>query len=82
MMNDQGVVGVSPFSVRRVLLEAGRIRTRDLHNSYKGNGFEQPIRPHQEWHIDISFIKIAGVFYPNCGFLEGFSRVVVRLENR
>lgn len=45
MMNDQGVVAASPSSVRRVLLEAERIRTRDVHKSKKGNGFEQPIRP-------------------------------------
>ncbi len=82
MMNDQGVVAASPSSVRRVLLEAGRIRTRDVHKSKKGNGFEQPIRPHQEWHTDISFIKIAGVFYSNCSFLDGFSRVVVHSELR
>jgi hypothetical protein len=56
MMNDQGVVAASPSNVRRVLLEAGRIRTRDVHKSKKGNGFEQPIRPYQEWHTDISFI--------------------------
>jgi transposase InsO family protein len=82
MMNDQGVVAASPSSVRRVLLEAGRIRTRDVHKSKKGNGFEQPIRPHQEWHTDISFIKIGGIFYSNCSFLDGFSRVVVHSELR
>jgi hypothetical protein len=33
MMNDQGVVTASPSSVRRVLLEAGRIRTGEKHKS-------------------------------------------------
>lgn len=82
MMNDQGVVAVSPSSVRRVLLEAGRIRSREVSKSKKGNGFEQPLKPHQEWHTDISFIKICGVFYSICSFLDGYSRLIVHSEIR
>jgi hypothetical protein len=24
----------------------------------KGTGFDQPLAPHQHWHIDVSYIKI------------------------
>ena len=29
----------------------------------KGRGFEQPPRPHQHWHIDVSYIDLSGTFY-------------------
>lgn len=82
MMNDQGIVAASPSSVRRVLKEAGRLRSREAFNSRKGKGFEQPLRPHEHWHTDISFIRIGGVFYGLCSFLDGCSRLIVHWEIR
>ena len=40
----------------------------------KGTGFEQPLQPHQHWHIDVSYINIAGTFYYLCSVLDGYSR--------
>jgi len=82
MMNDLGIVAASPSSVRRVLKEAGRLRSREAFNSRKGKGFEQPLRPHEHWHTDISFIRIGGVFYGLCSFLDGCSRLIVHWEIR
>lgn len=82
MMNDQGIVAASPSSVRRVLKDAGRLRNREPFNSRKGKGFEQPLRPHEHWHTDISFIRIGGVFYGLCSFLDGCSRLIVHWEIR
>src|SRR5437763_1316399 len=31
-------------------------------------------QPHQHWHIDVSYINIAGTFYYLCSVLDGFSR--------
>ena len=82
IMNDQGIVAVSPSSVRRVLQQAGRMKSREMHKSRKGKGFDQPLKPHQEWHTDISFIRIGGIFYALCSYLDGFSRVIVHSELR
>jgi len=31
--------------------------------SRKEAGFEQPLQPHQHWHIDVSYIKVCATFY-------------------
>ena len=50
--------------------------------SKKGTGFEQPTRPHEHWHIDITYLRIGGVFYYMCSILDGFSRFIVHWEIR
>ena len=47
-----------------------------------GQGFKQPLKPHQHWHTDISYINIAGTFYYLCAVLDGYSRAVVHWEIR
>jgi len=54
MMLDADVVAVSPSSVYRVLKAAGKLAPRWGNPSKKGSGFEQPLRPHEHWHIDVS----------------------------
>jgi len=63
MMIDADVVAVSPSSVFRVLREAGRLRRWAHKASKKGKGFEQPLKSHEHWHIDIAHINIHGTFY-------------------
>jgi hypothetical protein len=60
MMLDANVVAVSPASVYRVLRAAGLIDQRGRKPSRKGTGFLQPLAPHDHWHIDFSYINIAG----------------------
>ena len=50
--------------------------------SKKGKGFEQPARPHEHWHIDVSHINICGTFYFLCSILDGYSRFVIHWEIR
>jgi putative transposase len=57
MMLDADVVAVSPSSVYRVLKAAGKLAPRGGKPSRKGKGFEQPVRPHEHWHIDVSYIN-------------------------
>jgi transposase InsO family protein len=52
------------------------------HTSSKGQGFQQPVRPHEHWHIDISYINIHGTFYYLCSVLDGFSRYLVAWDLR
>lgn len=57
MMLDADVVAVSPSSVYRVLKQAGRLGRWNGKPSRKGKGFDQPLRPHEHWHVDVSYIK-------------------------
>lgn len=77
MMIDADVVAVSPSSVFRVLRDAGRLRRWSPKASKKGTGFEQPLEPHEHWHIDIAHINIHGTFYYLCAVLDGASRYIV-----
>ena len=82
MMMDDDIVAVSPSSVYRVLTNAGMLRRWNGKPSKKGTGFVQPLRPHEHWHIDISYINICGTFYYLCSILDGFSRYIVHWEIR
>lgn len=82
MMLDRNTVAVSPASVWRVLHHAGRLSRWNRRPSKKGAGFQQPLRPHEHWHTDVSYINIAGTFYYLCSLLDGYSRSVVHWEIR
>jgi transposase InsO family protein len=82
MMLDADVVAVSPSSVYRVLKAAGKLAHRAGAPSRKGTGFDQPLRPHEHWHVDVSYINVAGTFSYLCGLLDGYSRYIVHWELR
>jgi len=82
MMIDDDIVAVSPSSVYRVLVNAGLLRRWNRKPSKKGTGFQQPLKAHEHWHIDISYINICGTFYYLCSILDGFSRYIVHWEIR
>ena len=80
MMLDQDVVAVSPASVYRVLKADGRLDRWNRRPSKKGTGFQQPLQPHEHWHIDIAYVNVAGTFYYLCTVLDGCSRFIVHWE--
>ncbi len=82
MMLDGKVVAVSPSTVYRVLKQAGVLDRKSSKKSLKGTGFVQPLKPHEHWHVDISYINIAGTFYYMCTVLDGCSRYIVHWEIR
>lgn len=82
MMLDRDVVAASPASVYRVLKAAGRLSRWNGKASKKGTGFVQPLAPHEHWHVDISYINVAGTFYYLCSVLDGASRFIVHWEIR
>jgi len=82
MMLDRDVAAASPSSVYRVLKAAGRIGRSTGKPSKKGTGFHQPQKPHEHWHIDISYINIHGTFYYLTTVLDGYSRYIVHWEIR
>jgi transposase InsO family protein len=82
MMLDAGIVAVSPSSVWRVLGQAGLLAKWNGKASKKGTGFEQPLRAHEHWHVDVSYINISGTFYYLCSVLDGLSRALVHWDLR
>jgi transposase InsO family protein len=83
-MLDAGVVAVAPSSVYRVLREAGLSSrwTPTAHAGTHKEGFEQPERPHEQWHTDIAYLNILGTHYFFLAVLDGFSRFIVHHEVR
>ena len=82
MMLDQDVAAASPATVYRVLKAAGLLANRWNQPSRKGTGFVQPLRPHEPWHIDFSYVNVDGTFYYLCSVLDGCSRAIVHWEIR
>jgi putative transposase len=82
MMLDANIVAVSPSSVYRVLRKAGLMDRHNVKPSRKGTGFQQPLQPHDHWHIDVSYLNIAGTFYYMCSILDGCSRYITHWEIR
>jgi hypothetical protein len=82
MMLDQDIVACSPSSVYRVLKQAGLLDRHKPKSSSKGKGFVQPLRPHEHWHVDVSYINIAGTFYYLGSLFDGCSRFIVHWELR
>jgi transposase InsO family protein len=82
MMLDSDVVAVSPATTYRVLKAAGRLDRWNRKPSKKGTGFVQPLVAHEHWHIDVSYLNVAGTFYYLCSLLDGASRAIVHWEVR
>lgn len=82
MMLDADVVAVSPSSVYRVLRDAGLTVRHNCKPSLKGKGFDQPLKPHEHWHVDFAYINVAGTFFFLCTLLDGYSRSIVHWEIR
>lgn len=64
MMLDEKRVAVSPSSVLNVLQDA-KLSSRWTRSAGGASrkGFEQPIRIHEQWHTDISYLNLLGTHY-------------------
>ena len=80
MMLDKDIAAVSPKTTYRVLKEAGVLDKKNKKPSKKGTGFVQPLKAHQHWHTDISYINVGGTFYYLCSVLDGYSRYILHWE--
>jgi putative transposase len=80
MMLDADVVAVSPSSIYRMLRDAGLMKAHNIKLLLKGKGFQQPLRAHEHWHVDVSYINISGTFFYLCSLLDGYSRFIVHWE--
>lgn len=82
MMLDADAVACSPASVYRVLKLANLLGGSSPLPTKKGTGFTQPLEPHEHWHVDVSYLNIAGTFYFLCSVLDGCSRFIMHHEIR
>lgn len=82
MLMDADLVAASPATVYRVLKRAGCLDRWNRQESRKGQGFQQPLAPHEHWHIDISYVNVCGTFYYLISVLDGCSRYIVHWELR
>jgi len=83
MMLDQDIVAVSPATTYRILANAGLLkRWNEAKPALKSTGFVQPLKPHEHWHVDISYLNICGTFYYFIGILDGCSRFIVHWDIR
>ncbi len=82
MMLDSDIAAVSPSTTYRVLREAGLLQAWNAEPNKKGTGFVQPEQPHDHWHVDFSYLNIAGTFYYLCSVLDGCSRSILSWDIR
>jgi transposase InsO family protein len=82
MLLDADLVAASPATVYRVLKQAGCFERWNRQESRKGQGFQQPLAPHEHWHVDISYVNVCGTFYYLISVLDGCSRFIVHWELR
>lgn len=82
MMMDEDIVAASPATVYRVLKLQGCFERWNRPKTSKGQGFGQPLTPHEHWHVDISYVNICGTFYYLISVLDGCSRYLVHWELR
>ena len=48
----------------------------------RGEGFKQPLKPHENWHTNISYVKIEHRFYFFICVLDGYSCYIVHWDLR
>lgn len=77
MMMDQDIVAVSPSTTYRYLRMAGLTSNWNKRTKPKKKGFTQPLKAHEHWHIDISYINFRGTFLFLICVLDGYSRFIV-----
>lgn len=82
MMLDANVVAVSPSSTYRVLRSAGLLSRWNTQKGLKRQGFEQPLKVHEHWHVDIKYVNFHGTFLFLISVIDGFSRYIVHHELR
>ena len=82
IMLDNDIVAVSPSTVYRVLKKAGLLNKWSNSKTKKKQGFIQPLKPHEHWHIDITYVNILGSIFFLITVLDGASRYVVDYDLR
>lgn len=78
-MIDEDVAYLSPSSVYRVLNDADLLY-RWKRSRPAGGQPSRPERPHERWHTDIMYLRVADTWYFLVTVLDAYSRYVVHWE--
>lgn len=78
-MVDADVAYVSESSVYRILNDANLL-ARWKRSSSSGQAPTKPTRPHERWHTDLMYLRIADSWYFLVTVLDAYSRYVVHWE--
>ena len=78
-MVDADVAYLSPSSVYRVLRDADRLY-RWKRSASVGAVPAKPTRPHQRWHTDLMYLRIADQWYFLVSVIDAYSRYIVHWE--
>lgn len=77
-MTDENVAFVRPASVYNIMKEYDLVhKWAKNEGEARKKGFDQPEAPHEQWHTDISYIKVLGVFYYFISIMDGYSRKIL-----
>ena len=80
-MIDENVAFVRPASVYNIMKEYDLVhKWAKTEEEAKKKGFDQPLAPNEQWHTDISYIKVLGVFYYFISIMDGYSRKILDWE--
>ena len=76
--NVKNVAFVRPARVYNIMKEYDLVhKWTKNEGEAKKKGFDQPEAPHEQWHTDISYIKVLGVFYYFISIMDGYSRKIL-----
>lgn len=78
-MIDADVAYLSASSVYRILREADLLR-RWKRSASVGQAPAAPTRPHERWHTDLMYLRVADTWYFLVTVLDAYSRYVVHWE--
>ena len=78
-MVDADVAYLSESSVYRILKDAALLARWKRHRS-SGTAPTKPTRPHERWHTDLMYLRIADSWYFLVTVLDAYSRYVVHWE--
>lgn len=82
MLTDDDIAYASPSTVYRILKHHDLLVLQEPKPSRKGQGFKQPKKPHQHWHVDFSYFKIGSVYFYFIAVLDGYSRAILAWDLR
>lgn len=78
-MIDEDVAFLSPSSVYRILADADLL-SRWKRRTSSGAAPAKPTRPHERWHTDIMYLRLADTWYFLVTVLDAYRRYVVHWE--
>ena len=80
-MQNEETCFVSPSSVYRLLKARGLIKEQDAEDRETPERQDEgPQAPNEEWHTDITYVKVNGRWAKLVSFLDGYSRKIVHWE--